>query len=163
MLVGVLCEVVSVVSAVEKEQMTVQFVKAKLQEVMTTSGIDVNGNMQISKTEFDSLLLNPLAARLVQEVGVDVVSLVDFSDYIFKDGRELSFPDFMELVLQLRGSNTATVKDLVDLRKFLMLELKGAIGQVSVVVHKELKKSVHLTKSQGRNAFQHIANGRYLG
>merc|ERR1712226_1354872 len=31
----------------------------------------------------------------------------------------LDFPHFMEVVLQLRGCNSATVKDIVDLRKFI--------------------------------------------
>merc|ERR1712129_331694 len=39
---------------------------------------------------------------------------------------ELSFPLFMETVLQLRGSNNATVKDIVDLRKFMAQELWNA-------------------------------------
>lgn len=119
MLVGVLVEVVGVVSTVEKEQMTVQFVYSKLQELLTTSGLDTDGDMRISKAEFESLLLNPQAARMVQEVGVDVVGLVDFSEYLFHGDSTLSFPEFMDLVLQLRGSNTATVKDVVDLRKFI--------------------------------------------
>jgi voltage-gated sodium channel len=120
MLVGVLVEVVSVVSAVEKESMTVSFVKTKLLAMLETSGIDQDHNRKISKVEFDNLLINPPAAKIIQEIGVDVVGLVDFSDHIFEDGtRELSFPDFMDLVLQLRGCNTATVRDMVDLRKFL--------------------------------------------
>ena len=45
----------------------------------------------------------------MQNVGVDVVGMVEFSDFIFKD-RELTFAEFVELVLQLRGSNQATVK-----------------------------------------------------
>lgn len=132
MLVGVLCEVVSVVSAVEKEQMTVQFVKTKLLSLLEDTGIDQDGNKLLSKREFETLLLMPEGARIIQEVGVDVVGLVDFADHIFKDGVELSFPDFMELVLQLRGSNTATVRDVVDLRKFVTTQL-----------HEELETSIH--------------------
>merc|ERR1719238_1912611 len=56
MLVGVLCEVVSVVSSVEKEQMTVQFVKQKLIVMLTKSGL-VSGlkkeEMLLSKREFE--------------------------------------------------------------------------------------------------------------
>jgi hypothetical protein len=53
------------------------------------------------------------------EVGVDVVGLLDFGDVIVDDNDDLDFPNFMELVLQLRGSNQATVKDVVDLRKLM--------------------------------------------
>jgi len=124
MLVGVLVEVVSVVSSVEKEQMVVNFVKVQLAQMMKTSGLDANHDNLISKSEFQTLLEKPEAARALQDVGVDVVGLVDFTDFIFKDGVELSFPNFMEMVLQLRGSNTATVKDIVDFRKFIMTEMK---------------------------------------
>jgi len=70
------------------------------------------------------ILENGDAVRCLQDVGVDVVGLVDFADFIFEaDGvaeeAELEFHEFMNVVLQLRGSNTATVKDIVDLRKFV--------------------------------------------
>lgn len=126
MLVGVLVEVVSVVSAVEKEQMTVQFVKTKLISMLDTCGIDADGNHYISKDEFEALILMPKAARIIQEVGVDVVGLVDFADFIFQDGIELSFEEFLAVVLQLRGSNGSTVRDIVDLRKFFLNQLEEA-------------------------------------
>lgn len=120
MLVGVLCEVISVVSAVEKEQMTLTFVKTKIKSLMQESGIDKDGSCSVSRDEFEALLLLPEGARVIQEVGVDVVVLIDLIDHIFNDDvKELTFPDLMELVLQLRGTNTATVRDVVDLRKFL--------------------------------------------
>jgi len=127
MLVGVLCEVVSVVSSVEKETMTVQFVKSKLLSLIKDSGIDKNGDKYLSKAEFEALLLVPEGARIIEEVGVDVVGLVDFTDDIFKDGIELSFHDFMELVLQLRSNNNATVRDIVDLRKHVDGSLRDLI------------------------------------
>lgn len=125
MLVGVLCEVVSVVSSVEKEELLVNFVKSQLMTMMKTTGLDANNDNRIAKTEFESLLEKPDAARALQEVGVDVVGLVDFTDFIFEGDRELSFSEFMDVVLQLRGSNTATVKDIVDLRKLVSNELKS--------------------------------------
>jgi len=144
MLVGVLCEVVSVVSSVEKEQMTVMFVKTKLLSLLEDSGVDDDGNKLLSKQEFGDLLMMPEGARIIQEVGVDVVGLVDFADHIFKDGKELTFPDFMELVLQLRGSNNATVRDIVDLRKAITLSqndvLEASVAKLIEVVGEPLRK-----------------------
>mmetsp|Transcript_98351 Transcript_98351/g.184889 ORF Transcript_98351/g.184889 Transcript_98351/m.184889 type:complete len:174 (+) Transcript_98351:3-524(+) len=99
--------------------MMVNFVKSKLLSLIQESGIDQDDNLRISRDEFEALLLLPEGARVIQEVGVDVVGLVDFADHIFKGDEELSFADVMELVLSLRGTNTATVRDVVDLRKFL--------------------------------------------
>lgn len=123
MLVGVLCEVVSVVSAVEKEQLLVNFVKSQLLQLLESIGFDPNSKDKIDKGSFDVLLAKPEAARTLQEVGVDVIGLVDLTDFIFRDCEGLSFPEFMDVVLQLRGSNTATVKDIVDLRKLVVGEI----------------------------------------
>lgn len=120
MLIGVLCEVVGVVSSVEKEQMMLNFVKSKLLSLIGEKDVDKDDNLCISKEEFEKLLLLPEGARVIQEVGVDVVVLVDLLDDIFLDDESsVSFADVMELVLQMRGSNTATVRDVVDLRKYL--------------------------------------------
>jgi len=127
MLVGVLCEVVSVVSSVEKEQLTVNYVKQRLHSMFMDTNLDQDGSQSISKLEFESMLTNREAAEIIQDLGVDVVGLVDFADHLFEEeDTELSFADFMELVLQLRGSNNCTVKDMVDLRKFVVTELSAA-------------------------------------
>jgi voltage-gated sodium channel len=122
MLVGVLVEVVSVVAAVEKETLQVGFVRTKLHGILRE--LDADGDSCISRTEFQNILLMPEAARALQEVGVDVVGLIDFADFIFARDAKISFRDFMDTVLQLRGTNTATVKDVVDLRKAIMVELQ---------------------------------------
>jgi len=122
MLIGVLVEVVSVVSAVEIEELSCVDVKLKLQSIYGV--VDLDQSSTISRREFEGLLMLPEAARTIQAVGVDVVGLVDFADFIFPDDAELSFGDFMELILQFRGSNTATVRDIVELRKFMMTGLE---------------------------------------
>eukprot|EP00929_Paragymnodinium_shiwhaense_P047573 TRINITY_DN24122_c0_g1_i1.p1 TRINITY_DN24122_c0_g1~~TRINITY_DN24122_c0_g1_i1.p1 ORF type:complete len:695 (+),score=155.49 TRINITY_DN24122_c0_g1_i1:93-2087(+) len=124
MLIGVLCEVVSAVAAIEKEQLTVIYVKGQVQELLRQGGVDQDGDGMISKVEFAQILENPAAARLLAEVGVDVFGLVELADFIFEADEQgceaqLTFGDFMDVVLSLRGSNVASVKDIVDLRKLL--------------------------------------------
>merc|ERR1712203_1232125 len=63
MLIGVLVEVVSAVASVEKEQMEVSFVKNHLLHMMDYTGLDSDHDEQISKDEFEALLLKPEAAR----------------------------------------------------------------------------------------------------
>jgi ribosomal protein L40E len=126
MLVGVLVEVVSVVSAVEKEELSVMYVKDKLKTLIDAcSDIDVDGDMKISAREFTSLLLVPAAASAIQDVGVDPVGLIDFADFIFHEQEFLTFGDFIEILLQFRGSNGCTVKDIVEVRRYLMTELRN--------------------------------------
>merc|ERR1712039_37749 len=111
------------VSAAEMEQMSVKYVKTNLMEFLKTSGIDEDKNEMLSKKEFETMLLDCGTASRMQQMGVDVVALVEFSEVLFQDEAELSFADFIRLVLQLRGTNPTTVKDIVDLRKFVMQEL----------------------------------------
>merc|ERR1712039_209535 len=95
MLVGVLVEVVGVVSAVEKEQLTVSYVKMRMVDMLShwdrnsskVGAPDAN-DVRISKAEFERLLSRPEAARVIQEVGVDVIGLVDSADYIFAESED---------------------------------------------------------------------------
>eukprot|EP00927_Polykrikos_kofoidii_P073254 TRINITY_DN6930_c0_g1_i2.p1 TRINITY_DN6930_c0_g1~~TRINITY_DN6930_c0_g1_i2.p1 ORF type:complete len:837 (+),score=175.27 TRINITY_DN6930_c0_g1_i2:305-2815(+) len=130
MLIGVLCEVVSYVAGHEKEAMLIALVQEKMTEVMVL--IDEDGGGTISRDEFMQILDQSEAVECLQEVGVDVVGLVDCCDFIFGDEGEsakeageeaeeveLTLPEFMEVVLSLRGTNNATVKDMVDFRKLI--------------------------------------------
>ena len=100
-----------------------------------------------------------------------MVALVDLADAIFTDENgqeeeELSFPKFMEVVLNLRGSNHATVKDIVDLRKFIRKTMarSGSIssssGQFRASIRDTVPLHVHhaeqnsLAKPTGQRCFR---------
>eukprot|EP00435_Cladocopium_sp_Y103_P031284 s185_g7.t2 len=122
MLVGILVEVISVIASVEKEQLLVSKVQSKLEEVMDL--VSLSPENDLTQWEFVKLIQQPEAARVLQDVGVDVVGLFDFVGVIFPTiDATLTFQDLMQVVLSLRGNNTATVKDLVDLRKCIVAEI----------------------------------------
>lgn len=159
MLIGVLCEVVSVVAAIEKEEMLVTYVNEKLQKVMAI--LDADGDLTISKSEFLKILENIDAARCLQDVGVDVIGLVDFADFIFADDsvtnvqlddddNQISFAKFTEVVLQLRGTNTATVKDIVDLRKFVRNAMIETNRQLQTLLDQVLLSQKHFRERKRR-------------
>lgn len=128
MLIGVLCEVVTTVAAVEKEALTVSFVKAKLEKVIKL--IDEDGNGMISKEEFAKIMESKELVRALNEVGVDVEGITGFADFIFVDEedasqeKELTTEEFLMHVLQFRGTNNATVKDIIDLHKFMKKKIE---------------------------------------
>lgn len=129
MLIGVTCEVVSNVARTEKERAAVSFVKERVWHTLWESHLDADQDGLISKDEFRRLIETPEAFKALRDVGVDVVAMVDLAELIFQSdqrGKEyekkLNFHEFMDVVLQLRGNNNATVKDIVDLRRFLHLE-----------------------------------------
>merc|ERR1712232_1511815 len=138
MLVGVLCEVVSAVAATEEEQAAVSFIKARVRFLLQDSGLDQNNDGLISKEEFEKLIEHPEASVALQEVGVDVIALVDCAEFIFQSDdrgqkfeKKLGFDDFMDIVLKLRGGNMATVRDIVDLRKFVHSRNTGRNNQLA--------------------------------
>jgi len=122
MLIGVLCEVVSSVAEGEKEGLLIQYVTARFQVIL--EDLDADGTGTLSKDEFLSIMTNKEAWEALEEVDVDPISLVKLVDLIFEtenadDKGHLTFPEFMDVILSFRGSNTATVKDINNLRKWL--------------------------------------------
>merc|ERR1712151_17099 len=79
---------------------------------------------RICRMEFEDVLQNSDATRALQSVGVDVLALMDVSEFVFKNGF-IEFNDFMDLLMQLRGGNNATVRDVVDLRSVLIEKVDG--------------------------------------
>jgi voltage-gated sodium channel len=116
MLIGVLCEVVASVAAYEKEMILTQTVSEKMQGILGT--LDTNSNGMISFVEFKQILDNKQALKALEEVGVDPPGVVDFAEMMFFEDsdpdkpREIPFDKFMEMILDLRSSNTAKVKDI---------------------------------------------------
>eukprot|EP00415_Alexandrium_ostenfeldii_P000404 UN0404 len=147
MLIGVMVETVHVVSMVEREQLSVTFTKDKLLNMLQTTNLDANGDNKISKAELGALLQIPEAVRALQELGVDAVALVDLAGYVFQESAELCFPAFMDMVLQLRGNNKATVKDIVDLRKCMRQEIHKLNKLVLLALHPTAQADIAGTAS----------------
>lgn len=163
LLIGVLCTVVSTVAATEKEQMIVSFVIEKMQGVIDE--IDSDKNHRISKEEFVKIMDHKVAVKALHDVGVDCGALVALTDIIFQQpgegdkSVELTFKDFMEAVLRFRGSNTATVKDVVELRRYFAETLRSELRRVPQ--GKDLRgKTFERTVSSGPTSEPH---GRAAG
>eukprot|EP00931_Biecheleriopsis_adriatica_P074279 TRINITY_DN48374_c0_g1_i1.p1 TRINITY_DN48374_c0_g1~~TRINITY_DN48374_c0_g1_i1.p1 ORF type:complete len:621 (-),score=123.57 TRINITY_DN48374_c0_g1_i1:103-1965(-) len=124
MLIGVMCETIRLVSEAENEDILVTETKKKLSNMIFESGLDKDGDNLISREEFLMMLNLPEACRALSQLGVDVVGLVELEEFVFANTAALEFSDFMDVVLQLRGSNNATVKDIVDLGRSLRLEIR---------------------------------------
>jgi len=129
MLIGILCEVITAVADAEKNALQVSWTTEVMQKCLE-EGVDTDKDGQIDRAEFRDMIENPKVRKVLNEVDVDVQTLANFIDVLFEDElggvplTKLPFGDFMTRLLKLRGSNTATVKDLVDLRKWISRELK---------------------------------------
>lgn len=115
MLMGVMVNVIDIVAASEREGLAVSTVALNLRQVMKRMGISTEG--PISKAAINELLLEAEVVNFLYGVDVDVVSLVEMIDQVYEDilereGRPLEFGDLVETIMNLRGSNPATVQDL---------------------------------------------------
>lgn len=151
MLIGVLCDVVSTVAETEKEQSFIQDVEQHLQLIQTR--LDSDGNGFIEEKEFQGILEDKLMTKELDELGVDVVSLADFAKFLFRQTEEITHAEFRHMVLQFRGNKNVTVKDLVDMRRFVsqeMIALEEMIEKNAATIEKNALKIRDLQDSWPR-------------
>merc|ERR1712060_448657 len=114
MLIGVICEVISDVANREREDIMIQDLRHKIGKISSHFTKDEQAGdeeePQVSREDLLELLDYPAAAKALNEVGVDVVALVELVDFIIPGGENLGLSKFMQILLQFRGSNPATVK-----------------------------------------------------
>lgn len=92
------------------------------------------------KADFQLMLVDIHIAQFLNRIGVDVMVLVEMSDMIFEDAvgeqEGLSFESFIEIVLNARGANQVTVKDI----KSQMRATKRMIKKMNDGLEKTLQK-----------------------
>jgi len=157
MLIGVLCGVVIAVAAVEKETALVNYVKSKLMSVLER--LDEDGDGTISKVEFEKLVDNPEAVCALNELGVDVPNLCSLADHLFetepfqakkgssfcsnknqeKSNKDMTFAEFLEMVIRLRSENWPCVADIVELRKLIHKGQKQALRRFNRIERGQLE------------------------
>jgi len=123
MLIGLMCEGVSAVAAAEKEDLAMMRLNKNMQKLIARVDEDSDGT--ISRAEISSMLHNADACDILQEVGVPVQGFVDVADfYIFGTRDSVSIREFSHQIWQLRDGNAATVRDVVELRRFVTDQIK---------------------------------------
>jgi voltage-gated sodium channel len=132
MLIGVLCEVVQGVATTEKEEMQTTLVREKMKAVATE--LDQNNNGRISYAEFVKIVEDKNALNALMQVDVNPEGLPHFAELFFFDEegllKELEFDEFMEMVLDLREGNQATVKDVLRLWMQVKLKVNTKIAEM---------------------------------
>lgn len=151
MLIGILVDVVHQVSQQEKEQASITFLKNSLFELLEC--FDKDDDRRIHQDEFELLMRNPELNLILKNFGVNCLDLMLLKDILFEekevielcsprtptseDGtksiatsatndnrRKLTFDEFVEVVVRLRGGNSATVLDVVELRELICLRFE---------------------------------------
>jgi len=134
MLIGILCEVISAVADEEKETMITEKVYEKFGAIV--KALDADEDSKISWGELQVIMTNENALQALNSVNVDPIGLVDVAeDFFFEEGeeRQMTFDEFMEMVLDLRGNLQATLKDILSLGKRFnkkFVDLKHAVENI---------------------------------
>lgn len=121
MLIGIMCDVCSDAAASAKEEAFAKEVEHQLSRMSTQIDADHSGT--IDRAEFDLIIKDPQLAHSFTELNVDLVGIAQFGEFIYEITEELSYAEFAVLVGQFRGSKSATVKDLMDIRRYMSMEL----------------------------------------
>eukprot|EP00930_Biecheleria_cincta_P035333 TRINITY_DN24301_c0_g1_i1.p1 TRINITY_DN24301_c0_g1~~TRINITY_DN24301_c0_g1_i1.p1 ORF type:complete len:797 (+),score=172.77 TRINITY_DN24301_c0_g1_i1:59-2449(+) len=163
MLVGVLVEVVGVIATAEKEGLTVSHVSQELRDIMINQGRDVE--TPLNKYEFQQFLIEPEVAQILAGVDVDVVVLLDTTEFLFEDlekkGMLLTFEKMIDIVLNGRGSNNATVKDIDELQRVVKQSIASGLGELDKAVRNELRIVQANVQQLRDEAFtEHVQGGR---
>jgi len=141
MLIGILVGVVGAVATAEKEGMVVGQLASDMRAVFASGGRDLSS--PIAKEDFQQLLVIPACACALKDCGVDVVAMLDIADTIYdvlppsEDG--IPFQDFITLILSMRSTNPATVKDIREHVKSLKVDIYTTMNTMTSKVDAVLK------------------------
>lgn len=120
MLIGVLCEVVSEVSATEKLQAEQRFLRNNLTDILIC--YDKNEDGHIGKEEFDLLMKNLEVKELLTQFGTDIDGVKAFKEHMYADAEHPERLTFNELLTQinvLKGDSPSKVTDILELREYM--------------------------------------------
>ena len=74
------------------------------------------------------MLVATLLAGACRNVDVDEVGFVDFTDLILANGEDIKSCGFIDVMLQQRRTNSATVEDIVNFSKRQQMEFEKVWG-----------------------------------
>mmetsp|Transcript_10357 Transcript_10357/g.17140 ORF Transcript_10357/g.17140 Transcript_10357/m.17140 type:complete len:156 (+) Transcript_10357:1-468(+) len=102
----------------------------KVVSIYNTLDLDHDGT--IKKQEFQCFLQRAEFVEMLQVVDIDVTRLIDAVDIVLHDQDEsgLSPTEFLEVLLDLRSCNKATMRDIVDLRRRIMSSQSDSAAKV---------------------------------
>merc|ERR1719506_383444 len=97
----------------------------------------------LSLQEFQTLLVEPDIALFLNDVGVDMLVLVDMAEMIYEDiAKEhagLSFAHFVDAVLNMRGTNPVTVQDVKSQLRIMKRMIKESVAHLQSDMRKHFQ------------------------
>lgn len=156
MLVGVLVDVVAAIAGAEKEGQKVSDVAEDMRDAF--KAIQRPTETPITLFELNKLILEPDIIGVLTDAEVDIVCLLDSTDMIFEDPENdengLSFEKFLDIVLNLRNSSVATVKDC----KEQLRAIKKMVAATNEVLVLQMRKQFKETNDNIWDMMEQLAD-----
>lgn len=146
LLVGILVQVVQTLEAGEKAEGAQFYLEESIMRVFTA--LDENGDGMLDRDEFLSLLKNQSVIKALSGCGLDVLTLAEHADMIYRGEESLSLKDFISETLELRGDKVATVKDIFDLKRMMLTEIEGMIETSTEFLFQPTLGKTNVAKTQ---------------
>jgi hypothetical protein len=145
MLVGVMVDVIQVIGASQKETAQVTLVASQLRTAMSDMGHEADTSF--TKYEFQKFVSEPDVMAILGRNDVDLVALLETSEIIFEDldrqGEQFTFNTLINVAMDMRGSNGATVKDINETQRIV----KSLVQESEQIVSRTITNAVeHLSK-----------------
>lgn len=152
MLLGVLVDVIGAVASTEKQKIEITYIVGQLREELEKMHI-VPEDMALNQMDFQKLVLEPGIVRVMHEAGVNVDVLAEMLDLVWEDAakstQKITFTELVNMVLGMRGSNPATVKDCKEqirvtnsLIKRCFMELYDELDEKVQQIRTEIQNSL---------------------
>jgi hypothetical protein len=141
MLIAILCDVVSAASRQSFEEAFKKEVDSHIARM--ASELDQDGSGGISREEFENILSDHVTTSAFNDIGVDIVGVAHFAKFIYEQTDEISYADFAKLVGQFCGRRNATVKDVMDVSRYITVEILS-------LEHRNQQRFVQLEGNQKR-------------
>jgi len=139
MLVGVSVEVITAVASTEREGITVLRLATQLRGTLTELGL--NCAEPFIPEQLQSFLVDPNITTIIAGVGADMLAVVDLTNQFFEEHEDiegLSFTELVEVIMSLRGTNTAKVKDVKVVVRNMRSAIKDSEFNMRVIITEEL-------------------------
>jgi voltage-gated sodium channel len=147
MLIGILCEVISSVAEEERFGILTDTVNRKFEHVVAE--LDENCDGKVSYKEFQQIIDHPKALRAFESLKVDPEIVVDFAQDWFLDEsgepKQLKMEEFLDMVMDLRGGQNVTMKELMRMKK----KLNSRFGDLT-----EVAESIEIRATRLREMIQ---------
>lgn len=157
MLLGVLVDVIGAVASTEKQKIEITFIVGQLREELEKLNI-IPEAMELNQVDFQKLVLEPGIVRVMHESGVNVEVLAEMLDLVWEDAaktsQNITFSDLVNMVLGMRGSNPATVKDCKEQIRVTNSLIKRCFGDL----YDELDEKFQQMRTEIQNSLDNDAD-----